>query len=193
MTGAETPATAACSWKISQWSQRKEEFQRGITTILATVLRKGIAGECYTMQTPRMTEMGLAPERMLEECAKAGAYRLPCTQSIGRDLSHQARLGEAQSVVQKCELAQDENRLACIRGVVYALIDRTWNGRYAMPFCAIFGSTTDRDNCLKLSVDYLRMVFEKSADDIAEDCSRYAASSRRCIDVVAVSEPATGF
>lgn len=145
------------------------------------------------MQTSRMTEMGLAPERMLEECAKAGAYRLPCTQSIGRDLSHQARLGEAQSVVQKCELAQDENRLACIRGVVYALIDRTWNGRYAMPFCAIFGSTTDRDNCLKLSVDYLRMVFEKSADDIAEDCSRYAASSRRCIDVVAVSEPATGF
>jgi hypothetical protein len=67
--------------------------------------------ECYTMQTPRMTEMGLAPERMLEECAKAGAYRLLCTQVNGRDLSHQARLGEAQSVAQKCELAQDENRL----------------------------------------------------------------------------------
>jgi hypothetical protein len=149
--------------------------------------------ECYSMQTSRMTEMGLTPERMLEECAKAGAHRLPCTQSIGRDLSHQARLGEAQSVAQKCEVAQDDNRLACIRGVVYALIDSTWDGRYAMPFCAIFGSTTDRDNCLKLNVDYLRMVFEKSADDIARDCSRYAASSRRCMEMVAVSEPATGF
>jgi hypothetical protein len=149
--------------------------------------------ECYIMQTSRMTEMGLAPERMLEECSKAGTYRLLCIQSMGRDLSNQARLGEAQSVARKCELAEDENRLACIRGVVYALIDNAWDGRYAMPFCAILGNTTDRDNCLKLNVHYLRMIFDKSADDIAGDCFRYAGISRRCVELVAINEATTGF
>ena len=52
--------------------------------------------ECYIMQTSRMMEMGLSMERMLQECAKAGAYRVPCAQSIGRDLSNEARMGESR-------------------------------------------------------------------------------------------------
>ena len=57
--------------------------------------------ECYIMQTSRMLEMGLSTERMLEECAKAGAFRVACTQSIGRDLSNEARMGQPRAVAAK--------------------------------------------------------------------------------------------
>jgi hypothetical protein len=140
--------------------------------------------ECYIMQTSRMMEMGLSTERMLQECAKAGAYRVPCTQSIGRDLSNEARMGQTRSVAQKCELAQDDNRLACMRGAVYALVDNTWDGRYAMPFCAAFGNNSDSEDCFKMSIQYLRTVFEKPIEDIARDCSRHAANSPRCAELV---------
>jgi hypothetical protein len=139
--------------------------------------------ECYIMQTSRMMEMGLSTERMLEECAKAGAYRVPCTQSIGRDLSNEARIGQPGSVAQKCELAQDKNRLACMQGVVYALVDNTWDGRYALPFCAGFANDKDRESCFESSIEYLRTFFEKPAEAIARDCSRHAANSPRCVEL----------
>jgi hypothetical protein len=146
--------------------------------------------ECYVMQTSRMIEMGLSTERMLEECAKAGAYRMPCTQSIGRDLSNEARIGQPRSVAEKCELVQDAARLACMRGVVYALVDNTWDGRYAMPFCAAFDTKTDSEDCFKMSIQYLRSVFEKPIQEIARDCSRHAANSPRCAEL-AVRQPQT--
>ena len=139
--------------------------------------------ECYIIQTSRMMEMGLSTERMLEECAKAGAFQVPCTQSIGRDLSNEARMGQTRSVAQKCELAQEDNRLACMRGAVYALVDNTWDGRYAMPFCAAFGSNSDSEDCFKMSIQYLRTVFEKPVEDIARDCSRHAVNSPRCAEL----------
>lgn len=142
-------------------------------------------GECYMMQTSYMTEMGLTTENLLVECAKAGAYRIQCTQSIGRDLSSTARLGQPRTVAAQCELAQGDNRLACMRGVIYALVDNTWDGRYAMPFCAAFTKDADSENCFKESIQYLRTVFEKSADDIVKDCTSYAANSRRCIELAA--------
>jgi hypothetical protein len=42
---------------------------------------------------------------------------VPCTQSIGRDLSNEARIGQPRSVAQKCELVHDNNRLACMQGL----------------------------------------------------------------------------
>ncbi len=139
--------------------------------------------ECYIMQTSRMTEMGLNTERILEECGKAGAYRIPCTQSIGRDLSNEARVGRNQTAAQKCELVQGEVRLACMRGAVYALVDNTWDGRYAMPFCAAFSTAADRENCFTMSIQYLHTVFDKSADEISKDCARYAANAPRCLEL----------
>ena len=139
--------------------------------------------ECYVMQTSRMMEMGLSTERMLEECAKAGAYRIACMQSIGRDLSNEVRTGQPRSVAQKCELAQDKNRLACMQGVAYALVDNTWDGRYALPFCAAFATNNDREACFESSIEYLRTFFEKRGDDIARDCSRHAANSPRCVEL----------
>jgi len=141
--------------------------------------------ECYIMQTSRMVEMGLSTEKLLEECAKAGAYQVPCSQSIGRDLSNDARLGQTRTVAQTCELAAGENRLACLRGVVYALIDNTWDGRYAMPFCGAFSGDADREKCITESIQYLRATFEKSREELTRDCSLYAANARRCMEIAA--------
>jgi hypothetical protein len=139
--------------------------------------------DCYIMQTSRMAEMGLSTERMLEECAKAGIYRVACTLSIGRDLSNEVRVGQTRTVARKCELVHDSNRRACMQGVVYALVDNTWDGRYAMPFCAAFASHTDREGCFETSIQYLRSFFEKPVEDIAHDCSRHAANSPRCAEL----------
>ena len=72
-----------------------------------------------------------------------------------------------------------------MRGVIYALIDNTWDGRYAMPFCAGFGTDTDREGCLKESIQYLRTIFDKSADDILKDCKGYVVNSQRCMELAA--------
>ena len=139
--------------------------------------------DCYIMQTSRMAEMGLSTERMLEECAKAGDYRVACTLSIGRDLSNEVRIGQVDAVARKCELVHDNGRQACMQGVVYALVDNTWDGRYAMPFCATFASPADREGCFEASIKYLRTFFEKPVEDIARDCSRHAAHSPRCVEL----------
>jgi hypothetical protein len=139
--------------------------------------------DCYIMQTSRMAEMGLSTERMLEECAKAGAHRVACTLSIGRDLSNEVRVGQTRTVARKCELVYDSSRLACMQGVVYALVDNTWDGRYAMPFCAAFASHNDREGCFETSIQYLRTFFEKPVEDIARDCLRHAANSPRCAEL----------
>jgi len=117
-------------------------------------------GACYLMQTWRMEEMGLSTERLFDECAKAGSFEIPCVQSIGRDLSNAVRSGASRKVAEKCERGQGESRLACIRGVVYALIDHTWDSSYALPFCAALRGE-DIAYCNKASGDYLAMFVEK--------------------------------
>ena len=136
--------------------------------------------ECYMMQTSRMSEMGLSTQRLFDECDKAGEYREACTQSVGRDLSNRARVGQPGFAAQECEMAREEIRRACVRGIVYALVDNTWDGHYAMPFCDHLSEEIDQDNCFKESAGYLRTVFGKSNDEIIHDCSRHAAKSRLC-------------
>ena len=135
---------------------------------------------CYVMQTSRMSEMGLSTPRIFDECRKAGEYDLPCTLSIGRDLSNDVRVGQTRTTAQKCETTSGEHRLACMRGVIYALIDNTWDGRYALPFCAAFNHEQDQRICIEESVSYLKTTFEKSADEITDDCSKYLAQPLRC-------------
>ena len=137
-------------------------------------------GECYVMQTSRMVEMGLSTEELFHECAKAGAHSAQCSMSIGRDLSNHVRIGETAGAARKCELAQGDNRQACIRGAVYALIDNTWDGIYALPFCAALAQENDQIRCLQESFQYLKYTFEKTGGEISKDCVRLAHLSRRC-------------
>jgi hypothetical protein len=145
-----------------------------------TKLNDKYRGECYVMQTSRMVEMGLSTEELFHECAKAGAHSTQCALSIGRDLSNHVRVGETASAARKCELAQGDDRRACIRGAVYALIDNTWDGSYALPFCAALGQENDQNRCLQESFQYLKYTYEKTGGEISEDCAGLADLSRRC-------------
>ena len=139
-------------------------------------------GECYLMQTWRMSEMGLSTSALFDECTKADAHQIPCTQSIGRDLSNDVRLKEPRLTAEQCETVQGEHRQACVRGVIYALIDNTWDGRYALPFCASFQSRQDIGSCFALSKDYLQVTFAKSAAEIGDEYVKIAAGqSQACL------------
>jgi hypothetical protein len=140
-------------------------------------------GECYVMQTSRMTEMGLSASRIFEECQKSGEYDLPCTLSIGRDLSNDVRIGQSRPTAQKCESVAGERRLACMRGVIYALIDNTWDGRYVLPFCVAFAEESDQQSCIRESIGYLKTTFQKSVEEITNDCAQYLGQPKRCLDL----------
>lgn len=141
--------------------------------------------ECYVMQTSRMTEMGLSTERVFQECAKAEEFSTSCTISIGRDLSNDVRLGQTRATAEKCELASGDARLACVRGVIYALIDNTWDGRYALPFCAALSQDGDQSSCYRDSVSYLKGTFEKSPKEIAAECAQHLSQPQRCVELSA--------
>jgi hypothetical protein len=141
--------------------------------------------ECYVMQTSRMVEMGLSTAEIFQECAKAGAQRAQCALSVGRDLSNFVRIGETTDSARKCEVVEGEDRRACIRGMVYALIDNTWDGRYALPFCAALAAADDRSRCLRESVAYMKSTFEKSAGEISTDCRRFSANAQDCLALAA--------
>jgi hypothetical protein len=140
-------------------------------------------GECYVMQTSRMTEMGLSTEQLFQECDKTGEYRHQCSASVGRDLSNIVRAGQIRPTAEKCEMATGENRFACVRGVVYALIDNTWDGRYALPFCAALTQENDRNACFQTSAHYLKNTFEKSSGEIAKDCSEHLRQPEHCVEL----------
>ena len=140
-------------------------------------------GECYVMQTSRMTEMGLTTEEIFKECDKAGEFRDPCIVSAGRDLSNDVRFGNSRATAQKCEIVGGESRAACMRGVVYALIDNSWDGRYALPFCAAFSQDNDQITCFSVSAHYLKATFEKSTADVGTECSKYLTQPARCAEL----------
>jgi len=95
------------------------------------------------------------------------------------------RAGQSKATVEKCELAFGDTRLACIRGVTCALIDNSWDGRYALPFCAALNQADDQRTCFKESVEYLQTTFEKSAEEIAKDCSLHLGQPARCMELSA--------
>ena len=137
--------------------------------------------DCYMMQTTRMSEMGLSTDRLFEECRAAGQYRHTCMQSIGRDLSNDVRIGDPALVAKKCERgAPGPEREACTRGVAYALIDNTWDGKYAFPFCQSYDGGDDAAYCFTISTGYLRGTFEKSAPALIAECNQYAPLSAPC-------------
>jgi hypothetical protein len=141
--------------------------------------------ECYVMQTSRMSEMGLSTERIFEECDKSGEYRFQCAQSAGRDLSNYVRLGQIQPTARKCQAAGGESKRACIEGVIYALIDNTWDGRYAMPFCAALAEDRDQSDCFSETIAYLKGTFEKSIEDVIKECRQHVNLSDRCAELAA--------
>ena len=136
--------------------------------------------DCYRMQTSRMTEMGLWPGGLFVECAKAGRFRPNCVESIGRDLSIHVRGQDRQWAADLCARRPAGDRTACIRGAVYALIDHSWDLRYALPFCAALHAGEDRAYCLRTSARYVAANRDASAESIERECRQHFAEGRVC-------------
>ena len=92
---------------------------------------------------------------------------------------------QSKATAEKCEIASGDSRLACMRGVIYALIDNSWDGRYALPFCAALNRPGDQKTCLMESVEYLKTTFEKSAEEITKDCSLHLGQPALCLELSA--------
>jgi hypothetical protein len=137
--------------------------------------------QCYLMQTSRMTEMGLGPSRIMEECRNAGSHTHTCQQSLGRDLSNNVRGGRARSVSMTCELGVDtEERNACTRGVVMALVDNSWDGRYALPYCPTYAAAEDVSYCFATTTSYLRTIYGKTVEQLESECNMWAPDNTAC-------------
>jgi hypothetical protein len=127
-----------------------------------------------------MTEMGLDTEHLFEQCRLAGAYKISCMTSIGRDLSNEARLGDAAFAIQQCQIGGDSEWQACTRGALFALIDNTWDGTYGMPFCEAFPDDVGRSYCYQVAAGYLESTYSKSRDQVLTDCQKYVPQSTAC-------------
>ena len=148
-----------------------------------SVVEERYKNDCYVMQTSRMFEMGLSANQVIEECKKAGSYRLRCMQSLGRDKSNDARAGSHAEVSKICiSLNIESDKNSCVTGVSYALADNTWDGRYVFPFCESFEKDGDKEYCYKVSVNYLKtsLVVEKSK--VLEGCSSFVPASKICVE-----------
>lgn len=135
---------------------------------------------CYAMQTSRMLEMGLNKEGIAEECKKAGEWRAMCMQSLGRDISNDARTISPSVASSVCTTLLGADREACIRGVTYALSDNTWDGTYAFPFCESFSQSSDQQYCYQVTRSYLRDTLVQPESVVERGCAMFVPSSRFC-------------
>ena len=146
-----------------------------------TILDEKYRGSCYAMQTSRMTEMGLTAPQIFAECKNAGTHELTCVESLGRDLSNTARAGDPRAVSSTCELGVGDRIDACTRGVIHALADNSWDGRYAFPFCKTFVGAGSVAYCYATTVEYLQAVYQRTTDQLAQECAQYAPGVQACL------------
>jgi hypothetical protein len=136
---------------------------------------------CYQMQTSRMLELGLSYPQIAAECAKAGNFTEPCFVSMGRDASNIAR-EDASRAVPICTVLQNQaDRQACIRGLIAALNDNTWDGRYSFPLCATLPDDMDRGYCYDYAVYYLLTILRISAQAVKESCLTHGGGVAGCL------------
>ncbi|TSC75513.1 MAG: hypothetical protein G01um101430_355 [Parcubacteria group bacterium Gr01-1014_30] len=165
-------------------SPEKRDFSLDDYHYPCSKLEEKYKADCYMMQTSRMSEMGLGLEGLFTECRKAENFVANCFQSIGRDLSNDARINDPRITSKKCEGLEVREQDACIRGVIYALMDNTWNGRYAFPFCESFEEMAPKMYCFSASASYLSNTFVKTGQELLKDCQTWAPSSEVCLATV---------
>lgn len=138
---------------------------------------------CYTMQTSIMFENGLSPEKIVEECRNADAARMTCVQSLGRDISSNTRNNFPYGI-SVCNPLPEDERHACIQGILYAFMDLTWDGQYAFGLCDALPREEDKPFCYERSAQYLRgsLGIEKSA--VEEYCATQSKNTELCQEYV---------
>lgn len=67
---------------------------------------------------------------------------------------------------------------------IAAVVDNTWDGRYALPFCATLRAEGDVRYCLMLSVRYLGETFETSKEELRVECASRLVRPEACLEAV---------
>lgn len=133
--------------------------------------------DCFTMQTSLMFEYGLSIPQIAEQCRLAKDYKSNCFVSLGRDLSNYVRTGNSKLAVEACEISSLGNQQNCIDGVVYALIDNTWDATFAFGFCNSLSDPNNKKTCYKDSLSYLGWSYNKNENKKKEECQKFAGSA----------------
>lgn len=134
---------------------------------------------CYKQSTKVMLHMRMSVAAVAEACREAGEFADECMEGLGRDTSPEARAGDARAVARVCADHAGRYLPDCIGGAVRALIDFTWDARYAYRYCAALPDTTGRAVCFRLGQSYLQHVYGQDATALREGCSSYATGALR--------------
>jgi hypothetical protein len=132
--------------------------------------------QCYLMQTSVMADIGLTQQEIVDACYDAGDYRTECFKSVGRDLSNNVRTGNPQYVADTCQTGYTRYTEECIRGSIYALIDNSWDGKYAYQLCNLLNDE-QKGSCYENASFYLKATKEYDTRDIEEGCEKFAGDN----------------
>lgn len=147
---------------------------------------------CYRNQPLRMRNMGLSYEKIAQECEHAGKYYDTCMEGLGTNISTEVRLGRINDVVEFC-MTQPKNagKYSCMLGVLRMLINNSWNGKYAYPFCKLLPQqqqTPLRQLCYHLSQEHMRDMKYQSVEAAKEDCNKYSEGDPLCLTALEAFE-----
>jgi hypothetical protein len=163
---------------LTAFDKDKRDLKQGDALYPCTKLEDKYKHSCYTMQTSWMFEMGMSTEQIAKECQKvAQPYLDQCFVSLGRDLSGYFRTGNASIVVTACENHSGEYKLQCLRGVIYALVDNSWDAKFAYPFC----DKLQQENQARCYVEtnyYLSIYYQLSKTEITNQCNLHATTNK---------------
>lgn len=168
---------------ITSFDKESRWIKKGDPHYPCDVLDAKYQTDCYMMQTSIMFELGLTPQKIVDECRKAGPARLTCIQSLGRDISSSSRTNPNYGLSICVALPQDEKE-ACTRGIIYALSDLTWDGQYSFKFCDLFATDADKRFCYQYTVTYLQTGLGETKTAVRDYCEAQSKNRDICLQYI---------
>lgn len=133
---------------------------------------------CYGMQTTVMFTQGLREADIAEACTTgAGQFANTCMTSLGRDLSNYARIGNGEHLRHVCEDLGGDYAADCVWGGIAALMDNTWDGSFAIPFCNLIHGEQLRNTCYFYTYSHLKNQYLFDRDRWLQQCALYAGDN----------------
>lgn len=164
---------------VTAFAKHKRDIKSGDMLYPCNSVDNRYQYDCYLMQTSIMTELGASREQLAENCnAASESGKDACFISIGRDLSNYVRTGQSYLVKDICEnsVGKFGKTDKCLAGAIYALIDNTWDGKYAFPFCDSL-SANNVINCVQMAKQYYQSVYQPGWDKINSECIQLATQN----------------
>lgn len=138
--------------------------------------------DCFRQQTKVWLYLGFSDEQVAETCRSLPHSWDLCFQGLGRDLSRPFREGESVRATRACEELSGEWSADCIGGMVYGLIDHTWDGSRAYEYCSALTSPENTSLCYSLANQYLHSLYEMNEEALLQQCEAFAGEGRElCI------------